>query len=194
MHSKDLLSLIFSLALFFSFLPLALPVTSFAEEITITTYYPSPYGSYNELQANKMAVGDTNGDSKLTSADLPPADGQLYTARSVIYKPQNDLAAIQSLPNPKVGEVVYSQGDDEFYYNNTGTSSGWVAQAGGTCMVTYNSAVGSCSCPSGWTLKYDLGSWGSCRAVGASFFRPPGGGCPSGWNSNNIGEGCLCCQ
>ena len=32
----------------------------FAEEsFTITTYYPSPYGNYNELKTNKMAVGDT---------------------------------------------------------------------------------------------------------------------------------------
>jgi len=29
----------------------------FAEEITITTYYPSPFGSYNELTANQMKIG-----------------------------------------------------------------------------------------------------------------------------------------
>lgn len=28
------------------------------ESITITTYYPSPYGVYNEMRAKKMAVGD----------------------------------------------------------------------------------------------------------------------------------------
>ncbi|MFA6130197.1 MAG: tail fiber domain-containing protein [Candidatus Omnitrophota bacterium] len=33
---------------------------SFAEEsITITTYYPSPYGSYRELRSQRMAVGDS---------------------------------------------------------------------------------------------------------------------------------------
>lgn len=31
----------------------------FAEDITITTYYPSPYGSYVELKAKKMAIGTT---------------------------------------------------------------------------------------------------------------------------------------
>lgn len=31
---------------------------SFAQEsLTITTYYPSPYGSYNELRANQMSIG-----------------------------------------------------------------------------------------------------------------------------------------
>jgi len=29
------------------------------EKITITTYYPSPYGSYNELGAKRIAIGDT---------------------------------------------------------------------------------------------------------------------------------------
>jgi hypothetical protein len=37
-----------------------LSLTAFAEEqLTITTYYPSPYGNYRELRAQRMAVGDT---------------------------------------------------------------------------------------------------------------------------------------
>jgi hypothetical protein len=30
----------------------------FAEDITITTYYPSPYGVYNELRSKRLAIGD----------------------------------------------------------------------------------------------------------------------------------------
>jgi len=30
----------------------------FCEELTITTYYPSPYGSYKELRAQRMGIGD----------------------------------------------------------------------------------------------------------------------------------------
>ena len=40
------------------------------ETITITTYYPSPYGVYNELQSNKLAVGDADGNGQLTAALL----------------------------------------------------------------------------------------------------------------------------
>jgi len=40
--------------LLFSFFQL-----SFAEDITITTYYPSPFGNYRELRAARIAVGDT---------------------------------------------------------------------------------------------------------------------------------------
>lgn len=29
------------------------------EQITISTYYPSPYGNYRELRAKQMAIGDT---------------------------------------------------------------------------------------------------------------------------------------
>ncbi|RKY30351.1 MAG: hypothetical protein DRP68_06240, partial [Candidatus Omnitrophota bacterium] len=47
------------------------------ESITVTTYYPSPYGVYNQLQTNRMAVGDTNGDGQLTALDLPNRDGDI---------------------------------------------------------------------------------------------------------------------
>ncbi len=48
---KDL-GLILAFVLFYTF--------AFAEEesFTITTYYPSPYGNYNELRTNKMVIGD----------------------------------------------------------------------------------------------------------------------------------------
>jgi hypothetical protein len=42
--------------LFYFVLAIFLPVV-FAEDITITTYYPSPYGSYRELQSDKYYVG-----------------------------------------------------------------------------------------------------------------------------------------
>jgi len=61
-------------------------------------------------------------------------------------------------------------------------------------MVTYNSPVGSCSCPSGWTLKYDLGAWGGCGYYNIlNFFIPPGGSCGGSYDIK-LGEGCLCCQ
>ncbi|MCP4653303.1 MAG: hypothetical protein GY858_07990 [Candidatus Omnitrophica bacterium] len=38
---------------------LCVPIILFAETLTITTYYPAPYGVYNELRSKKMAIGDT---------------------------------------------------------------------------------------------------------------------------------------
>ncbi len=41
-----------------------LPLVCFAIEhkVNITTYYPAPYGAYNELQTNKLRVGESTGD------------------------------------------------------------------------------------------------------------------------------------
>ena len=53
------------------------------EQITITTYYPSPYGSYNSLQTYKLGVGDNNGDNNLTSADVPINNGDVWISGKV---------------------------------------------------------------------------------------------------------------
>jgi len=54
----------------------------FAEEITITTYYPSPYGSYNQLGTNKFAV-DINGVAVPTEF-AAMANGDAHIGRSLI--------------------------------------------------------------------------------------------------------------
>ena len=155
----------------------------FAEEsITITTYYPSPYGVYNELQTNKFAVGDTDGSGGLDAGDQPPANGQIYTARSVIYKPQSSLPAFDA----REGELVYKNTDDSLYLYNGST---WVKQGGGGgCYVSYSG-----SCLTGFTNKGSAGWWGYCD-YGDDHFRPAGGGCRCGWRSYTIGEAFVCCQ
>src|SRR3990167_4186806 len=55
------LSLSLSLCLIPILINLIFPPSSFAlteeETLTITTYYPAPYGVYNEMRAKRMAVG-----------------------------------------------------------------------------------------------------------------------------------------
>jgi len=46
------IGIIFFMIIVFTF------VSQAAEELTITTYYPSPFGSYNELRSKKVALGD----------------------------------------------------------------------------------------------------------------------------------------
>jgi hypothetical protein len=42
-----------------------------ADSLTITTYYPSPQGVYSEaIIANRLAVGDVNGDGQYTPLDM----------------------------------------------------------------------------------------------------------------------------
>ena len=129
------------------------------ESITVTTYYPSPYGVYNQLQTNRMAVGDTNGDGQLTALDLPNRDGDIR------LKPQPGDPT--SWPAGEEGQFAYSQVNDELYHYN---GSAWVAQGEGE-----GTAVMYLSCA--WGTDFSAGAghgWdGSCT--------PPS--CPSGWTS-----------
>lgn len=70
------LSLIFLLLTFFS-------ISSAEDSITITTYYPSPYGIYNSLLTDKLGVGDNNGDNTLSSADVPTTTGDVWIKGNV---------------------------------------------------------------------------------------------------------------
>lgn len=40
------------------------------EQVTITTYYPAPYGVYRELRANQMAIGSTYRAAGLADGNL----------------------------------------------------------------------------------------------------------------------------
>ena len=201
-----LLSLSLSLSLSLGISLLAFNPLLFADEtLTITTYYPSPYGTYNQLQANQLSVGDTNGDGNMTSADLPNNNGNIRLAAHTAAPPTE--TGLQ-------GEIAYAS--DGYLYVNNGSST-WVKQGGGGASFTYycNFATDTlpipsniCTnaggtrgyCPAGFRQIYDLGSWGLCTNIGGyatelwSFFRPPGGGCPSGWPVYSYGEAYVCSQ
>ena len=201
---------------------LALTLSAFSADegsITITTYYPSPYGVYNALQTNKLAVGDTNGDEKLDSGDQPPQAGQIQVARSVVFTPQNIL----SLSDTREGEIAYDSASKSLrFYDGTA----WKA-VGGACYTNYcynrgpyggsnyqYISYGAPVCPeivtidtqgpcdNGFTVRKALGAWGYCfnNQNNQSYFLPPGGTCgPAalGYNngfSNRIGLAFLCCQ
>ena len=57
------------------FAVLCLGISSIAEEITLTTYYPAPYGNYEELQATKLAVG--------SATTMPTTDGDLEVGGNI---------------------------------------------------------------------------------------------------------------
>jgi hypothetical protein len=172
--------------LIISFLLLFCCLSFAAEEITLSTYYPAPYGTYDELQAYRLSVGDTNTDGILDANDMPTQDGQIYTARSIILKPQTG-----ALSSPVKGELVYNNSNDSLYLYD---GSSWVQQggSGGGCYVSYSGG-----CLTGFTNKGSAGSWGYCGPGHADYFyhfRPAGGGCSSGWGSSSIGEAYVCCQ
>ena len=53
----------------FTLMPLKADTPSNGETLTITTYYPSPFGSYRELRAKRVAIGDNHIDGAQYSWD-----------------------------------------------------------------------------------------------------------------------------
>lgn len=128
-------------------------LSCFAEEsLTITTYYPSPYGSYNELQTNKLCLGDTDGDGVLDPGDQPAQAGDI---RLKVYTGNPQTNGLAGAP----GEILFSSEDSGSLFLHNG--SAWVAQGGGVhkaffsvkCAWRTVGAIPSCvppSCPGGW--------------------------------------------
>lgn len=114
---RSALILIFSLL----FVPLVYGQTNQSESLTITTYYPSPYGVYRNLEIH----------------------------RSVKYHPLGDLSAA-TIPNPTAGQLAYlhNAANEGFYYYNSGGA--WQAQSGGGGGVCYTN-YGQNTCASGYT-------------------------------------------
>jgi len=165
--------LCFGLVFTFLLVTIALP-----ENITFTTYYPAPFGVYNEMRVNKLVIGDP--DPTLTPS--PNTDG-VTRFKGIGSDPAGS-------DDTEPGTLYYNSSDNEFkYYDGTG----WQALGGGGgCYVTYSGA-----CLTGFTMSASAGSWGNCHLNNNYFFahfRPPGGGCNTRWNSLNFGQAYVCCQ
>ena len=109
-----------------------------SEELTITTYYPSPYGSYDELSTNYLNYGTAPSDM--------PTNGGVCT---------------------KEGQTAYSTTDKTVYLcdgANWKTIGGSYSFGGiymqcdsGACRWP-NPVTGECNCPAGYT-SFRLWDW-----------------------------------
>ena len=68
------------------------------EEITLTTYYPAPYGTYEQLQSNMLAIG--------SGAAMPTDDGVIS------FEPRDEPTGVAE------GGIYYNSVDHEFKYHN----------------------------------------------------------------------------
>lgn len=86
-----------------------------AEEMTITTYYPSPNGAYDAMNVKRLSVGDTNGDGNVNASDVPSSDGYLSVADrlGIGTKTPSSPLYILSTAFPQF-RIVYPGGNDPF--------------------------------------------------------------------------------
>ena len=95
--------------------------SSFAEDITITTYYPSPYGSYNELATNKLAV-DVNGVAVPTEY-AAMNNGDAHIGRSLIVGAGGGSGyAYDEVATPPADGTLLVKGNTGIGTNNPGST------------------------------------------------------------------------
>ena len=123
------------------------------ETLTITTYYPSPYGSYNQLtttgdtylattSANKVGIGTTSPAEKLEVSGNIKLSGA-----SATYKITNVL-------DPTANQDVATK----YYVDSAGSSYVVVP-----ILIYYNQTCPNNRCPPGWTLE---STWNDMDANG----------------------------
>ena len=123
LFSACILLLVFALIL-------VLPQTAFCQEtITITTYYPAPFGVYEDLFTERLGVG--------IGTDEPNA--AIEVNDSILYRPRTGNPATWA--GGEAGELAYSSANDGFYYYN---GSSWVSP----CSRRYSHASSSATASS----------------------------------------------
>ena len=96
----------------------AIPFCFSQEEITLTTYYPSPYGIYFELRADKLAVGSSyRGVTTL-------ADGELIVSNSLGVGTNNPTYQL-TVGTAAEGEAFGVSGSGDVIVTG-GTDSNWM--------------------------------------------------------------------
>jgi len=159
-----------------------------ADEITISTYYPAPYGVYNKFEVKKSIVVGNISDSGISGlADVNDLDaGELWIQDSMIFEPKSSFNPDTAAAG-KEGELIYSSADALFYYYD---GSAWQSLAGagfgnggwvlvdGTSPVHPLTQIGNMGLipeeepNTGFTYKYAflkiggvLTLWGDCSSV-----------------------------
>ena len=80
------------------------------ETITLTTYYPAPYGVYRDLQAHRLSIGDVNKDGTLNAQDFPIDPVNPFVESNIyLHLPPHSMA----IAYVNLGEDEYRKPCDE---------------------------------------------------------------------------------
>jgi len=141
------------------------------ESITITTYYPSPHGSYSSLQTDKFGVGDNNGDGLFTSADVPTTTGNVWIKGNVGI---GTTSPHSPAPNGQPGNLdvndVYLKSKGIWMSNTFAVSDEYSChKPGGTGNIDCSIGVHkACFMTGVKTTEDDKDNYDGCHVVGTS--------------------------
>lgn len=164
---------------------------AYAEEaITITTYYPSPYGSYNELAvASRQAIGDLNGDGKVDSADMAADVGGPITGSLTV---RNRIGINTTSPQYSLdvnGDIMARSGNGIWLGGVRRTT--WagvnVTYASASAYINNGNTTVTATCPTGYVRTGCSGWLSGYMTSPSGFWNTYQGAQPSGANSCTAG-------
>ncbi len=138
-------------------------VQSSEESITITTYYPSPYGNYREMRATRIAIGDgyINGSNYCwpgeTCTNTINADADLVVEGNVGIGTTTPSVKLEV--NGQVKITGGSPADGKVLISDANGLASW----GGTDSVDIYKCPNNYSCDDG---QYINGDWASYGCIG----------------------------
>jgi len=182
-------------SIFISFLTLIclfiLPTLLLAsdETLTITTYYPSPYGVYNEMRSKRIAIGDNYINNADYTWELTDGDGgEVDYLADLVVEGNVGIGTVTPAEKMEVSGNIKLSGASATYKitnvanptaNQDVATKAYVDAAGGVAYIVTTQfdatqlQQGNCSCtaypaancPSGWTI---VTSWTYCVCVTAT--------------------------
>lgn len=190
----------------------------FADEMTLSTYYPAPAGVYREFTVTQNANFATERDAfdnpigRVGIGTTQPGRTLHIVGSEGMRLEPSELPATGT---EVAGDIVIDTNDDNTLNWWDGTA--WVsAGGGGGCYIAFfhytksqkNANSGTLkagqSCPGGFTDMGSVGEYGSCWYRGTTFgyAMQPGGGCDDGgaypgYGADTpiyFGQGHLCCK
>ena len=107
-----------------------------AEDLTITTYYPSPYGSYNELSTASNTYLATTGGNVGIGTTVPAAKLEVYGSSKI---------------NGQITIADGTQGNGKILRSDANGLASW--STGGACVQrTFSATSGTQECPAGYSI------------------------------------------